>query len=124
MLKVLIAEDNSAIRMVLGEMMKSFSREVLFAQTGEEAVTSVRDNPDIDLIMMDTYMPMMNGSEATKRIRQFNKKVLIIVVSAFPLSEITEEFAGIAIDDYFPKPFNKVTLNELMVKHFDPTKLD
>jgi CheY-like chemotaxis protein len=118
LLKVLIADDNSTIRMILGEMMKEYSRAILFAVSGDEAISIVRDNPDIDLIMMDTDMPGMKGSEAVKKIRQFNSNVVIIIESAFPLSEITHEFAGVAINDYLSKPFNKFCINQLMVKHF------
>ena len=119
LLKVLIADDNSTIRMVLGEMMKEYSGEILFAKSGDEAISLVRNNPDIDLIMMDTDMPGMKGSEAAKKIRQFNSNTIIIIESAFPLSEITDEFAGVAIDDYLPKPFNKFNINQLLVKYFN-----
>lgn len=118
-LKVLIADDNSTIRMVLGEMMKEYSYAILFAKSGVEAVSIVRNNPDIDLIMMDTDMPGMKGSEAAKMIRRFNSNPVIIIESAFPLSELTDEFEGVAINDYLPKPFNKFIINQLIVKHFN-----
>jgi two-component SAPR family response regulator len=43
---------------------------------------------------------------------------VIIIETAFPLSEITEEFAGVAIDDYLPKPYSKFNINQLIIKHF------
>lgn len=118
LLKILIVDDNATVCIVLCELMKEYSREILISRSGEDAITIVENNPDIDLIMMDTYMPRVNGSEATNRIRQFNSKVVIIVVSAFPLSEITEEFAGVVFDDYLPKPFSKFNINQLIIKHF------
>lgn len=119
LLKVLIADDNSTIRMVLGEMLKEYSTDILFAKSGDEAISLVRNNPDVDLIMMDTDMPGMKGSEAAKMIRQFNSNAIIIIASAYPLSEITDEFAGVEINDYLPKPFNKFFINQLIVKHFN-----
>jgi len=118
LLKILIVDDNVTTCMVLRELMKEYSREILISGSGEEAITIVENNPDIDLIMMDTYMRRMNGSEATNRIRHFNTKVVIIIVTAFPLSEITEEFAGVVFDDYLPKPFSKFNINQLIMKHF------
>jgi CheY-like chemotaxis protein len=118
LLKILIVDDNVPICMVLRELMKEYCSEILISRSGEEAITIVENNPDIDLILMDTYMPRMNGSEATSRIRQFNTKVVIIIVTAFPLSEITEEFAGVKFDGYLPKPFSKFNINQLIIKHF------
>jgi CheY-like chemotaxis protein len=104
--------------MVLRELMKEYGSEILISGSGEEAIKIVKNNPDIDLIMMDTYMPRMNGSEATNRIRQFNTEVVIIIVTVFPLSEIIEEFAGVVFDDYLPKPFSKFKINQLIIKYF------
>ena len=118
-LKILIADDNDAIRMILGEMVRKYSRELLFAKTGNEAVSTFQNNPDIDLILMDVYMPEMNGYEATRIIRQINNEVIIIVETADKLSEVTEEFAGVKINDYLPKPYNKPYLNQLIIKHFN-----
>ncbi len=117
-LKILIADDNESIRMILGEMVKRFAREVLFAKSGEEAVSIFQNNPDTDLIFMDFYMPGLNGFDATQKIRQLNKDVIIFVETADTLSNITEEFAGVKINDYFPKPFSKAYLNQLIKKHF------
>lgn len=118
LLKILIVDDNITIGMVLCELMREYSKEIFIAKSGEEAITIFENNPDIDLIMMDTYMPRMSGAETTSRIRQFHTKVVIIIETAFHLSEITEEFAGVAIDDYLPKPFNKFSINQLILKHF------
>jgi CheY-like chemotaxis protein len=60
----------------------------------------------------------MDGFEATRRIREINKNVIIFVMTATVLSELVEDFAGSTINDYFPKPFNKEYLNQLIVKHF------
>ena len=117
-LKLLIVDDNPSIRTILGEMLHPYGSEIIFAENGMEAVRALENNPDIDLILMDVYMHNMDGFEATRRIRQINKKVIIFVVTAAPLSELVENFSGTTINDYFPKPFNKEYLNRLMLKHF------
>ncbi len=118
-LKILVVDDSNPIRIVLGEMLKIYSNEIIFADSGKEAVTAVENNPDIDLILMDVYMHNMDGFEATRRIRQINKKVVIFVMTAAALSELVEDFSGTLINDYFPKPFNKAYLDQLIVKHFN-----
>jgi CheY-like chemotaxis protein len=117
-LKLLIVDDNNNIRIVLGEMLKNYSNEIIFANDGIEAIKAIENNPDIDLILMDVYMHNMDGFEATRRIREINKTVIIFVMTASVLSELVEDFSGTTIDDYFPKPFNKEYLHLLIVKHF------
>ena len=117
-LKILVVDDNNNIRVLLGEMLKTYSNEIVFADNGKEAVSAVENNPDIDLILMDVYMHNMDGFEATRRIRQINKKVIIFVMTAAALSELIEDFSGTLINDYFPKPFNIAYFDRLIVKHF------
>ena len=117
-LKILVVDDNNNIRLLLGEMLKIYGSEIIFADSGKEAVSAVENNPDIDLILMDVYMHNMDGFEATRRIRQINKRVIIFVMTAAALSELVEDFSGTLINDYFPKPFNKAYLDRLIVKHF------
>ena len=117
-LKILVVDDSQTIRMILGDMVKQYGTEILFAQTGNEAVDIFQDNPDIDLILMDKYMPEMDGYEAARLIRQVNKNVIIIISTADEFSTENEEFAGVVINDFLPKPFSKSYLKQLIIKHF------
>ncbi len=117
-LKVLITDDDPGLRIILGAMMKNYSREILYAETGVEAVNVCAENPDIDLILMDIAMPEMDGLEAAKSIRIVNKEVVIIVETAKSLAEITNETKGDGIDDFFFKPYSRSFLDGLIKKHF------
>jgi CheY-like chemotaxis protein len=117
-LKVLVVDDSYPIRAVLGEMLKIYSREIFFADNGKEAVSLFESNPDTDLIFMDVFMHNMDGFEATRKIRQLNANVIIFVMTATALSELVEDFSGVVINDYFPKPFNKEYLHLLIMKYF------
>jgi CheY-like chemotaxis protein len=67
---------------------------------------------------MDIMMPEMDGYEATRQIRQFNKDVIIIAQTAFSLSEEKEKAILSGCNDYIPKPININLLRSIIQKHF------
>lgn len=117
-LKILIAEDDEVSEMLLDKTVKMFGKEILKARTGVEAVEICRDNPDIELILMDIQMPIINGYEATKQIREFNTEVIIIAQTAYGLSGDREKAIYAGCNDYIAKPINKMELQMLIQKYF------
>jgi CheY-like chemotaxis protein len=97
--------------------LNSFCQEVICVRTGIEAVEVCRNRPDVDLILMDIRMTEMNGLEATKQIRQFNKDVVIIAQTAYgqPLDKDTLIMTG--FNAFINKPFNLELLIELINIH-------
>jgi len=118
-LKILIAEDDDLSRLLLTEMIETFSKEVLVAVNGLEAVELCVQNPDIDLVLMDIQMPEMNGYEATKQIRKFNKELIIIAQTAFTLSKDQEKAIEAGCNGFFTKPYNQTLLNALINRYFN-----
>jgi PAS domain S-box-containing protein len=116
-LKVLIAEDDMASEMLFSIMIKSFSKEIYKVRTGAEAVETCRNNPEIDLILMDIKMPVIDGYEATQQIRQFNKKVIIIAQTAYAQKGEKEKALKAGCNDYISKPIKKDELLFLIKKH-------
>jgi PAS domain S-box-containing protein len=117
-LKILIAEDDEVSEMLIDSYIRLFGKEILKAKTGVEAVEVCRENPDLDLILMDIRMPEMGGYEATKQIRQFNENVVILAQTAFGLSGDREKAIKSGCNDYIAKPINKSKLLALIQKHF------
>ena len=117
-LKILIVEDDEISYSLLSRVVQKISKEVLHAITGVEAVEVCRKNPDIDLVLMDIRMPEMNGNEATRQIRQFNKDLIIIAQTAYGFSSDSEMAIVAGCNDYISKPINKTLLYELIKKHF------
>jgi signal transduction histidine kinase len=117
-LKILIAEDNETSGMFISLMVKMFGREILRARTGIEAVDIYRNNPDIDLILMDIRMPGMGGYEATRIIREYNKDVVIIAQTSYALTGDRERAYEAGCSDYISKPIHKAELIALINKHF------
>ena len=93
---------------------QDFHGSLLVAKNGIEAVKKCQDNLDIDLILMDMRMPEMDGYEATKQIRKFNKNVIIIAQTAFALSNDREKTINVGCNDYIMKPINQVQLKNLI----------
>jgi len=117
-LKVLIAEDDPGSEMLITRTIKGLSKEILKAVKGTEAVEMCRSNPDIDLILMDIKMPEMDGYEATRRIRQFNKKVIIFAQTAYALSGDREKAIEAGCNDYISKPIQKDQFLTLIEAYF------
>jgi len=117
MFKILIAEDDSISYMILKKNIQKISSEILHAVTGVEAIDICRSRPDLDLILMDLRMPVMNGQDSTRQIRQFNKKVIIIAQTAQTLLDDRKMTEGAGCDDYISKPIDYAILLELIRKH-------
>ena len=117
-LKILIAEDDDVSEMLLDKTVKMFGKEILKAGTGVEAVEACKNNPDIDLVLMDIRMPEMGGYEAIRRIREFNNDVVIIAQTAYGLSGDREKAIEAGCNDYVAKPIKKDELIGLIQKYF------
>ena len=116
-LTVLIAEDDEISLKLISAMIKGFSKQIFDARTGVEAVQICRENPDIDLVLMDMAMPVMTGYEATSLIRKFNTKIIILAQTAFASSADRELSLKSGCNDLIAKPFKKEVLIELVKKY-------
>lgn len=104
-MKILVCDDEALIRDVIKEYLLMDNYEVLEASNGIDAVEVVKNNNDIDLVVMDIMMPKMDGYQAIKEIKKI-KDVPFIVLSA--RSEEFDKLIGfdLGIDDYVTKPFS------------------
>jgi CheY-like chemotaxis protein/anti-sigma regulatory factor (Ser/Thr protein kinase) len=118
-LKILIVEDDEISYSFLTKTLQKISYEVLHAITGVQAVEACRNNPDLDLVLMDIRMPKMDGNEATRQIRQFNTDVIIIAQTAYAFSDDREKAIEAGCNDYISKPINMTLLIGLILKHFN-----
>jgi len=118
-LKILIAEDDDFSDTHLSIIVKKFSKEIFHTKTGNETVEICRANPDIDLILMDIRMPGMSGYDATRKIREFDKDVIIIAQTAYALRGDREKALEAGCNDYISKPIKKDALLEIIEKHFN-----
>ena len=118
-LKILIVEDDAISKLLMTLAVKKYAKEILKVSTGYQAIETCRANPDIDLVMMDINMPEMGGYEATKKIREFNKDVVIIAQTANGMQSDKEEALAAGCNDYISKPVNLSTLSKIIKKNFN-----
>jgi PAS domain S-box-containing protein len=117
-LKVLIVDDDEFSVMYLTEVFEEYEKDLLVAKTGTEAVELCRDHPDLDIILMDVKLPGISGYEATRQIREFNKKVFILAQTAYAQAGDREKSMEAGCNDYISKPIKKDILLEIIDNHF------
>ncbi len=114
--RILVAEDNKINQIVTKNLLNIIGYDCTIVENGFNALQMVKKE-DFDLILMDLNMPYLNGIEATRRIREFDKTTPIIALTASELSEIEEECMEIGMNDIINKPLNKNDLKNIIAKH-------
>lgn len=103
---VLVVDDDSISRLLLKGVLAGRKANVLVAENGKEAVEKVENEPGIQVVLMDMKMPVMNGYEATKCIKQSQPDLPVIAQTAF-VSPSEKEAAMVAgCDAVLPKPID------------------
>lgn len=119
-LKILIVDDNKINRTVLAGYLQKFGHKITHATDGSEAVEEFR-NGGFDIILMDCQMPVLNGFEATGKIRKLEekgkKRIPIIGVTANNSQQEREKCINSGMDDMLSKPFDIVELRKILELH-------
>ena len=112
---VLYVEDEKDLREVTSSMLESFTKNQYIATNGQEGYELfLKHDSDIDLIISDINMPILNGLEMIKKIKDINKNVPIIVTTAFSNKEYLLEAIDIGVDKYVLKPIDIAKLLQVM----------
>ncbi|MFH1119260.1 MAG: ATP-binding protein [Bacteroidota bacterium] len=117
-LNIMIVDDDETSEKLISIIVSGIAGKKIIVRDGIDAVEACRNNPDLDLILMDVQLPFMNGYEATRQIRQFNNDVVIISQTAFALSGDKEKSVDAGCNDYISKPIKKEALLALINKYF------
>ena len=123
-LRVLVAEDNKVNQMVIKGLLKKLGIKPVVVDNGLEAYESYVSSEPFDLILMDCEMPVVDGWEATRKIRDYQVQnisekgeLLIIALSAHALSIEREKAASVGMDDYLAKPVSRDDLDSMFKKY-------
>jgi signal transduction histidine kinase/CheY-like chemotaxis protein len=111
-LQILLAEDNKINQQLVTMMLRKANHFVDVADNGELAVEAVRAS-DYDVVLMDVQMPLLDGVQATQRIRALpppKNMVPVIALTAHAMAGAKEEYLAAGMDDYLSKPLDDVAL--------------
>jgi CheY-like chemotaxis protein len=107
---ILIVEDDISSTFFLKEVLKETGVTVFHAADGKQAIEICRENPGIDLILMDIRMPVMDGLIATREIRKFRPELPIIAQTANAMYDTRMLCQEAGCNDYITKPLDSVEL--------------
>ena len=128
-LKILIVEDTAFNQMLMIEILKKYIQnvETVIAENGKIALEKLNEH-NFDLILMDIKMPVMDGFETTKAIRNANdeqlKKIPILAVTANAFPEQLEKCKAVGMNDSVAKPINEKLLLEKIFSLTQGSKID
>ncbi len=107
---VLIAEDNDSNFKYLSEMFLKLNIKIIHAYNGQEAIDYFNNDPEINLVLMDLKMPIVNGIDAARAIREKNNHVPIIAQTAYTTKSDQQKAYSAGCNDFIAKPIKKEIL--------------
>ncbi len=110
---ILIVDDDEISIAFLEILLEPYAKELYTAANGKEAVEICRSN-EVDIVFMDMKMPIMNGYEATQKIREFAPDLPIIAQTAYALAGDREKAIEAGCTDYVSKPINEAKLLQFL----------
>jgi CheY-like chemotaxis protein len=131
--RVLLAEDNAINALLATRLLEREGCEVVRAHTGDEAIAAVArsiagEDAPYDLVLMDIYMPRLDGIEATQAIRRLlaasgmagRPAMPIVAVTANAFPEDRQRYLTAGMDDYLAKPFDTRALTAVLGRWLKP----
>jgi len=122
-LSILLAEDNKVNQMVALGLLRPAGHQIDVVETGADAVTAIDWGKIYDLVLMDMHMPVMDGIEATRRIRALSapkNAVPIIAVTAGAMAGEVQRCLDAGMNDYVGKPINPEQLTQAILRTLGP----
>jgi len=123
-----VAEDDPVSRKLVSRMLQRTGYQVLLACNGEEAVAAYKCmEGEVSLVLMDVQMPVLDGHDATRQIREFERQlegraqaVPIIALSAGAMKGDHEQGLSVGMTDYLTKPVDFKGLVETLGRYLPP----
>ncbi len=109
----LVVEDTSSNKHLIDTFLSRTNARLSYTTTGLEAVEAVRNNENIDLILMDIRLPEMNGLTATRIIKQMRPGLPVLAQTAYAMESDRQACIEAGCDDFLSKPYRK---SELIIR--------
>ena len=126
-LAVLVVEDNPVNTLLITTMLKRFDCSITTTVNGREALVAVQSGQRFDLVFMDCQMPVMDGYEATRAIRQWEAespalaRLPIVALTANAMAGDRERCLAAGMTDYIAKPFSRAQIEGMLSRHAGAT---
>ena len=104
--KILFVEDEIDLVTIISDTLTKLNANFKTAQNGQIALDKFKEESDFDLIVTDINMPVMNGLELIKNIRDIDKDIPVIIMSAHTEPEYIKSAEELGVDNYLLKPFD------------------
>jgi two-component system cell cycle response regulator DivK len=114
---ILVVEDNQMNQQLMVALLGHYGYEVIQAENGAEAL-SIANSQHVDLIMMDMQMPIMNGYEAIKALRQDERTsaIKILVITSFALNDEKQKILDTGVNGFMVKPIDTRELPRIVAQ--------
>ena len=116
---IVIVEDVDFNFLLLKKQLKKTNANIIWLKNGQEAVDYIKEKQKADVILMDVRMPVMNGIDATKVIKQLDNSIPIIMQTACVVGSDYEDVKSSGCDDYIFKPIIAEELLEMINKYIN-----
>ena len=117
--KVLLAEDNIDNKQLMSLYLRKAGAEVTIAENGKVAVDLALSN-NFDLILMDMQMPVMNGIEASEKLRTNGYSGAIVALTANTMQEYIDQYYKVGCSGFLAKPIDRERFYNVLTKHLPP----
>jgi len=114
-MKVLIAEDNLMNQHLMSKYMSKLGWEFVMVENGLQATEACRSD-DFNAILMDIDMPVLDGIEATRYIRVFNKEIPIVAITAYADDQMRTECAEAGMNAFLAKPCSREDIKAVITE--------
>ncbi len=119
-LRMLLVEDDDVLRDELSSLFNKLFEETVTASNGEEGLKKFTESGKIDIILSDINMPVMNGLEMVRRIKQADEDIPVIFLTAYSDNNYLLEALQLHVSDYLIKPFKIPDLLKKLEKAYLP----
>jgi PAS domain S-box-containing protein len=113
---ILVAEDNKVNQLLISTLLEDRNINFKIADNGEELIELYKTSPDTDLIFMDVNMPVLDGVEATKHLRELGCKIPIVALTANVMAKDKETYSDSGMDAYLSKPIIAGELDKILLE--------
>jgi len=122
-LKILVVDDDDSIRGYVARLLSMSGFDAVTAANGRDALSQIKANPDISLVLLDILMPEMDGLETLSEIKKVAKDMPVIMLSALGQTNIIVKAMKSGASDYLVKPFEEEELELAIAKSIEKKRL-